>query len=42
MERGRGNGGGVFWRGGGHFVGMPMVADRRGVGVKNRENLPTS
>ena len=25
-----------------HFAGMPMVADGRGVGVKNRENLPTS
>ena len=31
-------GGGV----GGHFAGMPMVADGRGVGVKNLENLPTS
>jgi hypothetical protein len=31
-----------FFRGGGHFAGMPMVADGRGVGVKNRENLPTS
>ena len=29
----------VQW--GGHFDGMPMVADGRGVGVKNRENLPT-
>ena len=28
--------------GGGHFVGMPTVADGSGVGVKNRENLPTS
>ena len=28
--------------GGGHFAGMPMVADVRGVGVKNHENLPTS
>ena len=27
---------------GGHFAGMPMVADGRGVGVKNRENLLTS
>ena len=27
---------------GGHFAGMPMVADRRGVGVKNRKNLPMS
>jgi hypothetical protein len=25
-----------------YFAGMPMVADGRGVGVKNRENLPTS
>ena len=25
-----------------NFAGMPMVADGRGVGVKNRENLPTS
>ena len=24
------------------LTGMPMVADGRGVGVKNRENLPTS
>ena len=32
-----------FGSGGGrHFAGMPMVADRRGVGVKNRENLPMS
>ena len=30
------------FEGGGHFAGMPMVADGRGVGVKNRENLPTS
>ena len=30
----------LFGRGGGHFVGMSMVADRWGVvGVKNRENL---
>ena len=28
--------------GGGLFDGIPMVADGRGVGVKNRENLPTS
>ena len=27
---------------GGHFAEMPTVADGRGVGVKNRENLPTS
>ena len=26
----------------GHFAGTPMVANRRGVGVKNRENLTTS
>ena len=32
----------LLLRGGGHFAGMPMVADGRGVGVKNRENLPTS
>ena len=34
----------VFFEGGGggDFAGMPMVADGRGVGVKNRENLPTS
>ena len=25
-----------------HFAGMPMVADERGVGVKNNETLPTS
>ena len=31
-----------FEGGGGHFAGMPMVADGGGVGVKNRENLPTS
>ena len=29
-------------RGVGHFSGMPTVADGRGVGIKNRENLPTS
>ena len=29
-------------RGGGYFAGMPMVADGRGVGVKNRKNVPTS
>ena len=28
--------------GGCHFSGVPMVVDGRGVGVKNRENLPTS
>ena len=28
--------------GGGHFTGMPTVADGRGVVVKNGENLPTS
>ena len=28
--------------GGSHFTGMPMVADGRGVGVKNCENLPMS
>ena len=28
--------------GGGHFAEMPMVADGRGVGVKNCENLPMS
>ena len=28
--------------GGGHFAGMPMVADGREVGVKNRKILPTS
>ena len=32
----------LFLRGGGHFAGMPMVADGRGIGVKNRENMPTS
>ena len=26
----------------GHFAGMPMVADGRGVGVKKWENLLTS
>ena len=31
-----------FLRGGGHFAGMPTVADKRWGGVKNRENLPTS
>ena len=31
-----------FEGGGRYFAGMPMVADGRGVGVKNRENLPTS
>ena len=31
-----------FWGGGGHFAVMPTVAHRRGVGVKNRENLPMS
>ena len=29
-------------QGDGDFAGMPMVADGRGVGVKNRENLLTS
>ena len=28
-----------FEGGGVHFSGMPMVADGRGVGVKNRENF---
>ena len=27
---------------GGHFAGMPMVADERGIGVKNCKKLPTS
>ena len=32
-----------FFKGGGrHFAEMPTVADGRGVGVKNGENLPTS
>jgi hypothetical protein len=30
------------WGGGGHFAGMPTVANGMGVGVKNGENLPTS
>ena len=30
------------FEGGGHFAGILMVANRRGVGVKNNENLPTS
>ena len=32
----------IVSRGGGHFAEMPNVADRRGVGVKNGGNLPTS
>ena len=32
----------LFLGGGGHFAEMPTDADRRGVGVKNRENLPMS
>ena len=32
----------LFLGGGGHFAEIPMVADGRGVEVKNRENLPTS
>ena len=30
---------GVFSEEGGHFAGMPMVADGRDVAVKNNENL---
>ena len=32
----------MYQRGGGHFAEMPTVADGRGVGVKNSENLPTT
>ena len=32
----------LFFEGGGAFAGLPMVADGRGVGVRNHKNLPTS
>ena len=36
------NGNVFFLWDGGHFAEMPTVANRRELGVKNRENLPTS
>ena len=32
----------IFFLGGGHFAEMLTVADGKGIGVKNCENLPTS